>query len=112
LALIPQVLSHPRLPTKTKQLACGYELYAWFLCYAHGDDDLRSQALSEIRQRIGNWCAKKGRMFDLDRNVRAATATRHPAVDLVAALARVLQPKAGQLAMALNELERCPAWRG
>ncbi len=111
LALVPEVLSHPRLQMLSKRIACQFELLGWFLRYAHGNESMRGQALGEIRARpVG--CPPLGRFLDLGRNARAAAAAGHPASDLVAALAKALQPDEGRVAEALAEVERCPAWRG
>lgn len=110
LALVTELLSHPRLRESPKRIACGFELLGWFLRYAHGDEAMRRHALTEIRARLAG-CQPLGRFLDLSRNAKAVTAAGHPATDLVAALAKVLQSDAGRAAEALVDVERCPAWR-
>ncbi|MDJ0449266.1 hypothetical protein [Methylocystis sp. JR02] len=110
LALVTELLSHPRLQELPKRIACGFELLGWFLRYAHGDEGMRRHALTEIRARLAG-CQPLGRFLDLGRNARAAAAAGHPAADLVAASAKMLQSDAGRAAEALAEVERCPAWR-
>lgn len=110
LALVPEVLSHPRLQKLPKRIVCQFELLGWFLRYAHGDEGMRCHALTEIRARLIS-CPPAGHFLDLGRNARAAAAAGHPANDLVAALAKALQSDEGRATEGLAEVERCPAWR-
>lgn len=110
LAMVAEVLDHPRLQTVSKRLACLYESVAWFLRYAHGDDGVRRRALTEIRTRLRGSRPLDGISLELTRNMRAAAAAGHPAPDLVAVLAKLLISAEGQAGLALAQLECCPAW--
>lgn len=111
LALVSEAMTHQRLQKMRKRMKGWVELLGWFLRYAHGDAGLRGRALEEMRAGL-TAPAHLGTFVDLGRNAAAAAAAGHPAPDLVAGLAKALQPEAGKAAEAFEALGRCPEWRG